>query len=96
MDPAAQLQASLAVASPSPPTVAAIREGASPMSGNQQHPVVASLIFSNRPLSAYGTCFDGARAGRKTIKSLDRQLSSSAGTCGSPVRHKSESGTFGL
>ena len=81
----------------SPKSVPTTCESASPICQNQQNknPVIASLIYSTRPLSAYGTCFDGARVGRETLKSLDRPISSSADTCGSPIRHMSEDSTFG-
>ncbi|VDM19519.1 unnamed protein product [Hydatigera taeniaeformis] len=61
--------------------------------GLQQHhqnPLLASVINSSRPLSAYGTCFDGKRTEKAATKSLDRQISFSVGAYGSPLHHLSE------
>nr|CDS22798.1 expressed conserved protein [Echinococcus granulosus] len=56
----------------------------------QQNPLLATLINSSRPLSAYGTCFDGARTENVVTKSLDRQISSSVGAYGSSLHQLSE------
>ncbi|VDL24356.1 unnamed protein product [Hymenolepis diminuta] len=52
----------------------------------QQNPLLASLINSSRPLSAYGSCFDGNSASIF----LERQISLSADESGSPIRYMSE------
>lgn len=87
----------------SPVTIPTSRERASrqlsmvpPGQGIQQHqrqqqnPLLATLINSSRPLSAYGTCFDGARTENVVTKSLDRQISSSVGAYGSSLHQLSE------
>ncbi|CDS36013.1 expressed conserved protein [Echinococcus multilocularis] len=56
----------------------------------QQNPLLATLINSSRPLSAYGSCFDGARTENVVTKSLDRQISSSVGDYGSSLHQLSE------
>ncbi|KAL5112411.1 hypothetical protein TcWFU_006912 [Taenia crassiceps] len=55
-----------------------------------QNPLLASVINSSRPLSAYGTCFDGKGTENAATKSLDRQISFSTGAYGSPLHHLSE------
>lgn len=57
----------------------------------QQNPLLASLINSSRPLSAYGSCFDGNSASIF----LERQISLSADESGSPIRYMSECGPYG-
>lgn len=61
----------------------------------RQNPLLASVINSSRPLSAYGTCFDGKGTENAVTKSLDRQISFSAGAYGAPLHHLSEYSLYG-
>ncbi|KAM7540663.1 hypothetical protein Aperf_G00000042833 [Anoplocephala perfoliata] len=69
---------------------------ATPYQGLQRNrnPLLASLMNNPRPLSAYGSCFDGNSAETQAPHLLDRQISLSAGEYGSPVRYMLECNPF--
>ncbi|KAL5970116.1 hypothetical protein TSMEX_002122 [Taenia solium] len=73
----------------------ALCQGPQQQQQQRQNPLLASVINSSRPLSAYGTCFDGKRAENTVAKSLDRQISLSAGAYGSPLHHLPEYSPYG-